>query len=71
LIGDFHKRLVSNLLAHFVSGYSACGILECGHYLLRSVVTFVTNSVLWTVVVVFPIYISMLSRRLLIKELFW
>jgi hypothetical protein len=36
LIGDFHKRLVSNFLA--------CSILECGYYLLRSEVTFVTNS---------------------------
>jgi hypothetical protein len=36
LIGDFHKRLVSDFLAHCVSGYSACGILECGHYHLRS-----------------------------------
>ena len=60
LIGDFHKRLVSNFLAHYVSRYSACGIPECGHYLLRSGVTCVTNSILWTVVV-FPIFIGMLS----------
>jgi len=66
LIGDFHKRLVSNFLAHYVSRYSACGIPECGHYLLRSGVTCVTNSILWTVVV-FPINISMLSLRLLIN----
>ncbi|ONM07216.1 B3 domain-containing protein [Zea mays] len=35
LIGEFHERLVSNFLA--------CGILECGHYLLKSEETFVTN----------------------------
>jgi len=36
LIVDFHKRLVSNFLANCVSAYSTCGILECGHYHLRS-----------------------------------